>query len=429
MALTNAQLDQIAALLFLLKTPKPDPLPKPVNTDDTSDPAHLASKMEPIRTDPKFSDLGIGVIDFTASFATPKVWLHNENKAFRIASTGKIGILLAAMQLRDDVRKAMATGFLTTAKDVDDVFSTIWKRSQDPRVKQIAGDANAPRISTMFDVPNMPPTFVGEMTPLEKPKLSGIADVTLKWAGVPDLTFFELLYLAAADSQNVAATACVSEIGVAYLKAIQRAYGLYDRSKGMHLLLSSGYKVVDKKTPVNRTAGAPKYRGLTHEEWNPVIDTFWEPPDMTPSKASTQPGSAAALTAYMLALMQDDPTRRQLVNAASCDIIRSLLGDETGLPGAGSTRTDTSLILEGVNSVSPVTKAHTKLGILDPDRDQIAAGQVSIRAEFAYIESAGLKFAVLADGIKPKTIGGTRVSETTRGFELGKAVFSALHGP
>jgi hypothetical protein len=429
MALSNAQLDQIAALLFLLKSPKPNPLPVPANTDDTTDPASLASKLEPISTDQRFNDLGIGVVDFTSSFTTPKVWLHNAEKSFRIASTGKLAILIAAVQLRDDVRKVMATGFITTRDEIDSLFSTIWTRSKDPAVRKISGAANTPRISTIFDVPTMPPNFVGAMVPLDKQKMSDIADATLEWTGVPDLSFWELLFLAAADSQNVAATACVSEIGVPYMKAIQRAYGLYDRGKGMHMLLGSGYAKVSTRTPVNRQANAPPFRNLTQTESNPVIDTFWEPPDMKPSRWSTQPGSADALTAYMLALMQDDPTQPQLINTEACDTIRTLLADETALNPPDRPRTDTSLILVGVNNVSAVTKAHTKLGILDPKRQQRQQGQVSIRAEFAYIETAGLRFAVLATGIQPKTIGGHRVSEVDRGTALGAAVFNALHGP
>src|SRR5437660_10040891 len=125
MPVTKAQVDQIAAVLFLLRSPKPTPLPVPANTDDTTDPANLASKLQPISADPRFSEIGIGVIDFTAGFTTPKVWQYNAGIAWRIASAGKLGILLAAVQLRDDVRKVMATGLITTARDFDDVFSTI----------------------------------------------------------------------------------------------------------------------------------------------------------------------------------------------------------------------------------------------------------------------------------------------------------------
>jgi hypothetical protein len=423
MALTDAQLDQIAALLFLTKTPAPSPLPTPANTDDTSSPANLAAKMQPIATNSEFSDLGIGVVDFTTSVATPKVWLLNPSKSFRIASTGKLGILLAAVQLRDDVRNATTTGLLTTPALYDEAFAKVWTRSKDARVKKIGGaGSNPPRISTIFDLAKVPPDFRGADVPIDKQKISDIGDVDLKWSGVPDLSFWELMNLCGTQSDDVASSACVSEIGVAYMKAVQRAWGLYNRGQGMHMLLAAGYSSLDTTAPVTRDAGAPKYRRLTDEESNPVLDTFWETPvdPTTPSRSSTQPGSAAALTAYVLALMQN-----KLIDATACDTILTHLADETGLSAAGPTTT-TSLVMEGANSVEAVTKAHTKLGILPANAKQKAKGQVNIRAEFAYLETATKKFAVVGTGIVPKTIGGSRVSEVTRGFDLGAKVADAL---
>jgi len=420
MGLTEAQLDQIAGVLFLLKSPAPSPLPTPANTDDTTNPANLAAKMQPISTDPQFKDFGIGVVDFTASLTTPKVWQYNADKSWRIASTGKLAILLAAVQLRDDVRKVKATGVISTSADFDTVFATIWTRSKNAGIKKIAGTDNAPRISTIFDLSKIPPNFIGADVPLDKQKMSDIGDTELKWADVPDFTFWELLNLTGTQSDDVAATACVSEIGVAYMKAVQRAYGLFAPSNGMHMLLAAGYSGLDKTAKVSRAAGAPTYRPLTRTESNPVIDTFFEPPGLIPSRSSTQPGSAAALTAYILALMQD-----KLVDKDGCDTIRTHLADETGLKSSGATTT-TSLILQGVDPISHVTNAHTKLGILNPTKKQAAKGQISIRAEFAYLEAGGHKLAVVAAGIQPKTIGGTRVREFDLGRALGAAVFNAL---
>ncbi len=421
MALTDAQLDQIAALLFLLKTPAPSPLPKPTNTDDTSNAANLAAKMQAIATNAEFSDLGVGVVDFTASLATPKVWLLNPNNSFRIASTGKLAILLAAVQLRDDVRKANTTGVLTTPALFDEAFAKVWTRSKDAGVKTIAAARSTPpRISTIFDLSQSPPDFRGAAVAIDKKKMSDIGDRPngLPWSEVPDLTFWELMNLTGTQSDDVAATACVSEIGVAYMKAIQRAYGLYDRSQGMHMLLGAGYSWLDVTAPVTRATGAPKYRKLTDQESNPVLDVFWETPTapVTPSKSSTQPGSAAALTAYMLALMQN-----KLIDATACDTLRMHLADETGLKSSGPTTT-TSLVMVGVNGVATVTKAHTKLGILNPTKQQVPKGQVSIRAEFAYLEAGARKFAIMATGIRPKA----GKSEVQRGADLGAAVFNAF---
>src|SRR5258706_7460322 len=110
LSLSNKDLQTIADQLFLLKSPRPSKLPKPINTTGGRD---LTSKLDPIidpvTSDGRFKDIGIGVVDFTSDFMNPKVWLHNPNDVWRVASTGKMAILLAAVQLRDDVPKVKAT--------------------------------------------------------------------------------------------------------------------------------------------------------------------------------------------------------------------------------------------------------------------------------------------------------------------------------
>ncbi|MGB9332958.1 MAG: hypothetical protein WCB10_19500, partial [Steroidobacteraceae bacterium] len=304
MALTDAQLDQIAKQLFLLKTPAPSKLPVPANTDDTSNPANLASKMKPLSTNSEFSDLGIGVVDFTASVTTPKVWLLNKGSAFRIDSTGKLAILLAAVQLRDDIRNAKTTGFLTTPDLFDEAFTKVWTRSKDGLVKLIGTkDHNPPRISTIFDLTKTPPDFRGADVVIDKKKMSDLGDAHVKWTDVPKLTFWELMNLCGAQSDDIATAACASEIGLGYMKAVQRAWGLFNPSKGMNMLIATGYELVDTTTTVTTAAGSPKYRSLTDFETKTVLDTYWET-DADPKIASHStviPGSAAALTAYMLA--------------------------------------------------------------------------------------------------------------------------------
>jgi hypothetical protein len=55
----------------------------------------------------KYDGLGVGVVNFTKDPSAPTVWLHNGGTPWRIASTGKIAVLLAAVQLRDDVRRVL----------------------------------------------------------------------------------------------------------------------------------------------------------------------------------------------------------------------------------------------------------------------------------------------------------------------------------
>jgi hypothetical protein len=426
LSLSEPQLDQIAGVLFLLKQPPSPSLPVPVNTDDTTNPDNLAARMQSVATDERFKAFGIGVIDFKPGVTTPRVWLFNEDIPWRIASGCKINILLAAVQLRDDVRKVKATGLISTPSDFDELFFTIWKRSKERGIQDIAGSDNGPRISTIFDLSKTPPDFVGADVPLDKAKLSHIGDVELKWSGVPDLTFWELLSLCGAQSENVAATALVSEIGVAYMKAVQRAYGLYD-GKTRRMLMGAAYAGVPRKIPVSRTAGAANFRPLTHKESTKVTDFFVEfdpaTHKPTPSKWSTQGGSAAAQAAFMLALMQD-----KLPDKDGCDTLKTHLADETGLNSSGPTTTD-SLILEGVNPIATVTKAHTKLGILDASKAQAKEHQVNIRSEFAYVETANFKFGVVAAGLQPKRVSGHLVNEVTLGTALGEAVIRAFMAP
>lgn len=400
LTLSDTELERIADQLFLLKDPPPEPLLKPTNSAGANS---LGTKLDPIANDARFKDIGIGVVDFTSSFTNPKVWLHNEDQPWRIGSTGKIAILLAAVQLRDDVRNVKATDLISTAAEFDELFSTIWaKKSNKSTIRQISGKGSSPRISTIFDVEKIPIDFIGSEN-LDRGTLSSIDH--LDWPKVADYTFWERLWLTGTQSDNVAATTCVSEIGVAYMKAVQRAHGLFDPKNGMHLLLGSGYAGVSTKTPVSRAPGAPMYRSFRNQESNRVTDAFKVKTETGEKKSyySTQPGSAAALTAYITALMQD-----KLVNKDACVTIRTHLADQNN-------DTTTSLILQGVEEVSLVNKAHTKLGILG-----------SLRCEFAYLEADGLKYAVVATGILPRKVGGTTFNEEQQGRELGKAVHNAL---
>jgi hypothetical protein len=227
----------------------------------------------------RFSDLGIGVIDFTADVMAPEVWLHNGDRPWRIASTGKIAILLAAVQLRDDVRRVKATG-LISPEQFDDLFAmrALWAKSGISRIQEIAGKERAPRISTIFDINAASPDFFGAraLTPADKSaivaRLPGAPlNPHLTWAVARSFSVWERLWLTGALSDNVAATTCVSEIGVAYMKAVQRAYGLFDPGNGMHLLRAGAYGGV-VRTLVFANPNSPRYRPLQNKETN--INTF-----------------------------------------------------------------------------------------------------------------------------------------------------------
>ena len=447
LTLSDAQLKDIANELFLLKNPRPSKLSRPTNT---TEPPSFAAKLDYI-VDPltapgkKFKDIGIGVVDFNGDPMHPKVWLHNEQHVWRVASTGKMAILLAAVQLRDDVKKVKATGLVSTTDEFDELFSMpkLWKLAKNDKSKLllIGQKGNAPRISTIFDfnlpkldfrgAPTSTPPTVDKTEIIDKFKVTvGRPTWTTKTksgtvvpGSVPAYSFFELLWLTGAVSDDVAATACVSEIGIDYIMAVQRAYGLFDddERKGMRLLLSEGYDPGDPTmTPVTTIHDTPKYRKIREKTPVQEVKDFFP----GPGNSSHQGGSAAALTAYMIALMQDMLVEQPTVALRKevCDAIRMFMADETGLFGASSPM-QTSSVVEGVSSLAgaALTKARTKIGILRNDHISRTSGEGTLYCEFAYLEAEGLKYAVIVTGLFATSDGPPK--------ELGIRIHQALKAP
>ena len=127
----------------------------------------------------------------------------------------------------------------------------------------------------------------------------------LHWNEAIDYDFSERLWLMGAMSDNVAATSCLSEIGVAYVKAVQRAYGLFDEPKGMHLLLAGPYSLESTddgrrqqhQAHLSAAAGTSRCTASRMRSSTPATKKFDD-------QSSWEPGSAAALTAYMIAFVQ-----------------------------------------------------------------------------------------------------------------------------
>lgn len=421
MSLSDADLQSIAEKLFLLNPPDSSKLSTPIVSDD------LATRLQDIANNQLYQNLGIGVVDFGENFTLkedlttvedpsadfPKVWLQNGGVAWRAASTGKLGMLLAAVQLRDDVRQVKDIKPSLNESEFDDLFSTIWKKkSKDPNIMAINGKNSAPRISTIFDFTKPELDFYGAGT-LDLEKLKDLHNNRdLKWKDMTELTFYERLKLAGTWSDNIAATACISEIGVAYMKAVQLAYGLYD-GKSMHLLLAGGYPGWNdknlEKTPVTKGKD-DKYRPLNNQEGNHVKDFL-----KGFGNESTQPASAAALTAYMIALMQD-----KLAGEDGCKTIIDLLANtKYGIGDA---------IISGVdwwtpdNYITPrrVREGYYKVGYLDEEGEKF-------RCEFTYLNTfsdnhININYAVIVTGLTPNM--GYNALE--RGQKLSQDIYLAL---
>jgi hypothetical protein len=89
--LSDAQLKELAGKLFLLQPLTSMRLTKPVNSTGAND---LSARLDVLATDARFSEIGVGVADFTKSVTAPRIWLLNGGDSWRVGSA--IAMLPAA---------------------------------------------------------------------------------------------------------------------------------------------------------------------------------------------------------------------------------------------------------------------------------------------------------------------------------------------
>jgi hypothetical protein len=427
-------------------------LPKP----KTRGSAAFKAALDPLKKRTEFKDVGIGVIDFSRSHSSPDVWLFNEDRPYRIGSAGKIAILLAAVQLRCDVRKILALHpqIVSTPTELDALFGNrrLWRKAKAPKreakaVLQIA--SNPPLVSKIFDFAKHPVDFAGpdpdgRKDAADKPVaavqdaiFAKLASGHLEWETWSALSFSERFWLTGCLSDNVAATSCLSELGVPWVKAVQRSYGLADPSAGMNLFLSGGYSDI---TARRRAADAAPPRPLVGVDPITVEDYWWDPRTRKFSDRSSHvPGSAAALTAYMLALMTDGfvDDGSVALGGVGCTTIRKNLAD--GGPYDPDKLTEfpdhPGAIRHGVLSAAntTITRQIDKIGLLQPE----IGAKAFLRCEFMYLETTtldpglphgrkDLKYAIVATGViaDADKVHGTNAA--TKSVWLGAAVHQAL---
>ncbi len=446
--LSDAQLGQIADAILVARDRTATKLPTPTTTG----PAPFKAALDSIATDADFSDAGIGVIDFTDDFLHPNVWVHNPATSFRIGSASKIGMMLAAVQLRLDVRSVLGLNIITAPGDFDSVFGDpkLWRKAKPPQTQMQPIAATPPLISKIFDFAKTPVDFAGPdpdgrrdadgnpVAATQDAIMSSLpANRELPWETWSAPTFSERLWLTGCRSDNVAATACVSQIGVPFIKAVMRSYGLFDPANGMSLFPSYGYD------PIPRTIEAPAPappRALTYREPIPVTDYWWDRGTHGfTDRQSWVPGSAGALTAYMLALMGDtfaDPGTAIAGGIVACETLRRNLAD-------GGPYAIVSFLVEGVRDIdgnmsggivsagAQVTKQTNKIGILR----QSDGAKSALNCEFVYVETSqvhppahgrnAMKYAVIAVGlISEAATGGLTAAE--KSAALGAAIHNAL---
>ncbi|HXS96641.1 MAG TPA: hypothetical protein VN736_18700 [Candidatus Limnocylindrales bacterium] len=434
MALTDAQIKDISAKISVAAG-FGGQVPIPTNND-----AALKTKMEAVvAANADFAAFGLGVIDFTKDSKNPKIWMQNTDKVWRLASASKIALLFAVAQLRVDVQQVMDLKIISTPAEFDALFadSRLWKLSKIKNVGQIA--SAPPRISALFDFGKSPIDYADP--DINNPNIATIkAKITskggLKDATVPDFAFSELLWMAAAQSDDLAADCCISQIGVPYMKAVLRKYGLFleDDKKGMRFLLSEGFdgKFNRAASGISVGGGAQHYRS-----WSGFEDTHAVTDKMAGlGFRSNQSGSPAALTAYMIAMMgnhlAEDP-RIFFDGTAGCTLIRNNLsngtpptlgcyfanGFKSGVPAVNGGGTG------GVRQIATVTRQIDKVGILNVSSGELkpdgSAGGFLV-TDFVYLEtqetadaSKKMQYAVVALGM-----------QTAAFAELGQPVHKAL---
>jgi hypothetical protein len=412
---TDAQLTAIAGKIFVMGDRTKTKLPVPTAHGPTAFKDALDNAVGKAHD---FQDAGIAVMDFTGNALSPNIWLHNPGKTFRIGSASKIAMMLAAVQLRLDVRQilAMSPKIISTAAEFDALYANpkLWAKSKAPLTEEMSRIASVPPlISKIFDFTKSPVDFAGpdpdgRIDAHGQPVLATQGAIVAKlpvdshgnpgdlaWDHWSDFTFSERLWLAGNRSDNVAATSCVCEIGLPYIKAVQRAYGLVDDDpkQGMHLFATRGYGS-DPPASAKPPAVAPPRPLSEHDVKKLEVADFSDAGrGRFTDNRSWVPGSAAALAAYMIAMQTNslvDDGSVGLFGQTGCTTLRNNLAD--GGPNsiesffAGEDRIDHGVhVVTGVLAV-PGTKINrqiNKIGILKKS-DHVKAPLI---CEFVYLET------------------------------------------
>ena len=423
MALTDAQIKDISKKISVADGFGGE-VPIPANND-----AGLKTLMEAVvAADADLAPIGLGIIDFTKDSTKPKIWMQNVDKSWRLGSTSKVGVLFAAAQLRVDVQQVMDLKIISAPAEFDALFKDLrlWNLSKITHTNEIA--SAAPRISTLFDFGKTPIDFAGP--DINHPDITAISSKLsskggLKNTTIPEFAFSELLWMMAAQSNDLAADCCISEIGVPYLKAVLRKYGLFkdDEKKGMRFLLSEGFtpKFDGDASGITVNKGTQHYRPVGNfKEYNRVTDKM-----AGLGFRSVQSGSPAAMTAYMIALvgntLAEDP-RKFFDGTAGCDLIRnnmsngkpptlgSFIANGTKTTVDGSSPAVNGGGTGGINDIATITRQFDKIGILTRANGELkpdgSAGGFLV-TEFVYLETKEnsgdtrpMKYAIVALGMQ-----------------------------
>ena len=196
----------------------------------------------------------------------------------------------------------------------------------------------------------------------------------------------------------------------------------------MHLLTSAEYETIPPKK--EKTTDPPLPRKLTDPEMIDVDDRWKTGPGRYDDKRSWVPGSAAALAAYMIAMINDGlaiPNTPGATGVDACTTIRNNLADggNHGIPSylIGNAT-------HGIKSLATVTRQLNKIGILQQD----LGAEMDIISEFLYVETeqhpapaAGhrnkMQYAIVVAGMRSSDPG---LGAIAKAHLLAEKVHSAL---
>lgn len=343
----------------------------------------LQSCLQKVMKDhPKLAHIPVALVDLTKDINKPEFAGHLHATQQFVASVAKIAPMLAAFQLRKDIRAGFAKKSPKSLTDLFDAMRDDWAATQkvDRKLKDVAFTkgialrgklvlvrgspiafkfSRAPRLAVVFSVPPG-----GAAAPIEfqstgenRAQLKGIKDAFNEAFDPPKgdkrtraqllkdrrdstavmdaLGFVERLRLAMGGSvpaSNYAVASIVRDVGYAYMASTLLQSGLYDPARGGGLWLGSDYW---KAT----------WRGA-------------------PAGGSIQSATAGSLAALMTLLAQD-----RLVDAQSSREMKALL-EKTPVPTTHPTII--SLFEQGLEekiSSSLILRTLSKLGVLKGNDD------------------------------------------------------------
>ncbi len=214
----------------------------------------------------QYPNLSVGVIQFDAASSQPTLFGWQEHLECILGSMGKLAILYAAFQLREDVRTALKQSGVNPG-NVDAQLRQMWSASCIPGLPVTPG--KAPYLDRIFDIKpgsvefkgfagcGIPPDFTlppdEDMQRFDKthemehhikePDGTFGLNYMQRWARLLHHPFAQQLWLTTRWSDNAAATVCAAAIGLPYIFALMNRSKLYSATgAGEGLRLLRGYE-------------------------------------------------------------------------------------------------------------------------------------------------------------------------------------------